>query len=225
MREVSIVLITLNEEKAVKKVVEGIYNTVPNAEIIIVDSSTDKTPDIAKELGCMVIRQFPPRGYGNAMILALTTATKEIIITLDCDDTYPTEKIPELIYWIDHGYDIVNASRLANRKPKNMPYGNFIANRCFAILTKILFRVPTTDILSGMRAYKKAIIHNIQWNPAGAAFPVELLIKPIKKGYKLKEISIDYKERIGEVTMRKFSSTWWTFKRIFYLKIGREYYT
>ncbi|QXO93528.1 glycosyltransferase family 2 protein [Methanospirillum purgamenti] len=218
MSNISVVMITLNEERAISKVINDINCIVPDSEILIVDSSTDKTPDIAHELGCKVIRQYPPQGYGKAMELALMSANNEIIITLDCDDTYPTKKIPELVYWMEQGYDIVNASRLGNKKPKNMPFGNYLANWFFAFSTKLLFGIQTTDIHSGMRAYKKEMIHNIQWNPAGAAFPVELLIKPIQMGYKMKEIPIDYNERIGDVTMRAFSSTMWTIKRLFHLK-------
>lgn len=222
MSNISVVMITLNEEKAISKVITDIQKVVPESEILIVDSSNDRTPDIASNLGCKVIRQFPPKGYGRAMELALISASNDIIITLDCDDTYPTEKIPELVYWIEQGYDIVNGSRLANKKPKNMPFGNYLANWFFAYATKVLFGIHTTDVHSGMRAYKKEMIHNVQWNPAGAAFPVELLIKPIQKKYKMKEIPIKYNERIGEVTLGKFSSTWWTIKRLYRLKFSKE---
>lgn len=222
MTNTSVVMITLNEEKAISKVINDIKSVLPGSEILIVDSSIDRTPEIAANLGCRVIRQYPPKGYGKAMELALKSASNDVIITLDCDDTYPTEKIPELIYWIEQGYDIVNASRLANKKPGNMPFGNYLANWFFAYSTKILFGIQTTDVHSGMRAYRKDMIHNIQWSPSGAAFPVELLIKPIQKGYKMKEIPIEYKERIGQVTMRRFSSTWWTIKRIYRLKFCKE---
>jgi glycosyltransferase involved in cell wall biosynthesis len=215
-------MITLNEEKAISKVINDIKTVLPRSEILIVDSSSDQTPEIAANLGCKVIRQFPPKGYGKAMELALLSAGNNIIITLDCDDTYPTEKIPELVYWIEQGFDIVNASRLANKKPKNMPFGNYLANRFFAYAIKVLFGISITDAHSGMRGYKREMIHNLQWHPDGAAFPVELLIKPIQKGYKMKEISIEYNERVGEVTMRRFSSTWWTIKRLYNLKFSKE---
>ncbi|WP_048148996.1 glycosyltransferase family 2 protein [Methanolacinia paynteri] len=221
MNDLSVVMITLNEEKAIKKVVSDIKRAVPEAEIIIVDSSSDKTPEIAQAMGCKVIRQYPPQGYGNAMILALTSATKDIIITLDCDDTYPAEKIPELVEWIKNGYDVVNATRL-NKKPKNMPIGNYMANWFFAKLTRLVHGFNTTDVHSGMRAYKKEVIQSLDWNPNGAAFPVELLIKPVISGYKLKEIPIDYKERIGTPTLDKFAAVKWTTKRILDLKFSSK---
>ncbi|HEW92194.1 MAG TPA: glycosyltransferase family 2 protein [Thermotogaceae bacterium] len=220
MTNLSVVMITLNEEKAVKKVVTDIKNVVPHAEIIVVDSSSDSTPEIAKGLGCRVIRQYPPQGYGIAMETALKSAKNDVIVTLDCDDTYPTEKIPELVKWIDKGYDIVNASRLTKR-PKNMPVANYLANWFFAFLTRLVHGIDTSDVHSGMRAYRREVIHSIEWDAPGAAFPVELLIKPIQNGYRFKEIGIDYKERMGEVTVNRLSSVVWTIKRIFKLKFRK----
>ena len=46
-------------------------------------------------------RQFPPKGYGPAMDCALRSASGDVVITLDCDDTYPTEDIPRFVKAID----------------------------------------------------------------------------------------------------------------------------
>jgi glycosyltransferase involved in cell wall biosynthesis len=211
-------MITLNEEKAIERVVKDIKKIVPADDILIVDSSDDKTPFIAQSLGVRVVRQYPPQGYGRAMELALKSANNDIIVTMDCDSTYPAESIPELVKWINKGFDVVNASRLLYKRPQSMPFANYFANWLFAFVTRILFGIKTTDVHSGMRAYHREMIYNIDWDTSGPALPVELLIKPIIKGYKFKEIGIDYKERLGEITLRRWSSTYWTFKRIFKLK-------
>lgn len=197
--------------------VQDIRKYAGDAEILIVDSSSDKTPEIAESLGVKVIRQFPPKGYGRAMDLALRSAANDIVITLDCDNTYPAEEIPRLAQLIEEGYDIVDASRLKKGRPKNMPYANYLANWTFAATASLLHGKRVTDVHSGMRAYRKSMLSDLTFDPDGPALPVELLIKPIKRGYKFKEIGIDYKERLGETTLKRFSSTIWTFKRIFRL--------
>src|SRR5467141_3337384 len=101
-------MITLNEGRAVAKVVDDIRRVVPDAEIFLVDSSRDRTAEIATELGCRVFKQFPPRGYGPAMDRAVRDARGDVVVTLDCDDTYPVEAIPRLIALIDEGWDLVN---------------------------------------------------------------------------------------------------------------------
>jgi len=211
---ISVVMITMNEEGAIKKVVGDIKKAVPEAEILIVDSSSDRTPEIAGSLGVKVIRQFPPQGYGNAMNKALRSALGEVVVTLDCDDTYPAYEIPRLAdLALNEGFDVVDGSRLKH-KPKAMPWMNFAGNKIFALIASVLFFKKLSDLHSGMRAYKKELINNLQINPNGAALPVELLLRPMKLGYKIKVVYIDYFQRVGESTMRPLETAWWTLKSI-----------
>ena len=91
--KISLTMITLNEELSVKKVIEDIRKLDERIEIVIVDSSDDRTAEIAKSLGANVFLQHPPKGYGPAMDRALKCSDRELIITVDCDDTYPMELI------------------------------------------------------------------------------------------------------------------------------------
>jgi len=211
--KLTVSMITMNEEGAVAKVIHDIRRVAPDAEVLLVDSSKDRTAEIAQELGCRVIKQFPPQGYGPAMDRAVREAAGDVVITLDCDDTYPVEAIPEMMRLIDEGYDLVNTTRVW-RRPKAMPFANFLANRVFALGARILHGLKTTDVHSGMRAYRKSMIDNVQWTAKGAALPVDMYVIPYRRGYRTVEIPIDYRERIGTTTLHRFSSTLWTFKRL-----------
>lgn len=212
--KVTVSMITMNEEGAVAKVVGDIRRVVPDAEILLVDSSKDRTPDIAAGLGCRIIRQFPPQGYGPAMNRAVREGSGDVVVTLDCDDTYPVEAIPEMLRLIQEGADLVNASRL-RRRPAAMPFSNYLANVLFAWTARLLHGIRTTDVHSGMRAYRKTMIEEVRWNERGPALPVDMLIIPFRMGFRVVEIGIDYRIRIGETTLRRFSSTVWTFRRLF----------
>jgi glycosyltransferase involved in cell wall biosynthesis len=216
----SVVMITKDEEKAVASVVQNIKKYAPEAEIIIVDSSQDRTPEIAASLGVRVIRQYPPQGYGRAMDLALRSASGDAIVTLDCDNTYPAEAIPTFArHVLEDNYDLVDGSRL-ERKTSSMPWVNYLANRGFAMLASALFLRKITDLHSGMRGYKKSLIKSLRYNPDGPALPVELLLKPLKLGYKIKFIYIDYRDRLGVSTLRPLGSAWWTLRRILAVRFG-----
>lgn len=211
--KLTVSMITMNEEGAVAKVIRDIRRVAPDAEILLVDSSKDRTAEIAEGLGCRVIRQLPPQGYGPAMDRAVREGSGEIVITLDCDDTYPVEEIPKLVALIEEGHDVVNTTRVW-RRPKAMPLANFLANRVFALAARVLHGIRTTDVHSGMRAYRKSMIGQMQWSPKGPALPVDMLVMPYRMGYRVIEIPIDYRERIGNTTLHRFSSTLWTFKRL-----------
>jgi len=221
MPAITVAMITLNEERAVGKVIDEIHAALADsgagdadAEILIVDSSADRTPAIAKEKGARVVRQFPPRGYGWAMIRALTEARGDVVVTLDCDDTYPAGRIPEMAETVLAGRaDLVNASRLEHR-PASMPVPNYLANRLFALAARVLLGVRTTDVHSGMRAYRRSMLQAITFDGSGPALPVELLLKPALAGYRVTEVFIPYRDRIGATTLHRWSSTVWTFRRI-----------
>ena len=55
-------MISMNEEGAVGEVIDSIRAAVPDAEVLLVDSSKDRTPEIAEGRGARVVRQVPPRG-------------------------------------------------------------------------------------------------------------------------------------------------------------------
>lgn len=211
--KVTVSMITLNEERAVAKVVADIRRVVPDAEIFLVDSSRDRTAEIATELGCRVFKQFPPKGYGPAMDRAVRDASGDVVVTLDCDDTYPVEEIPQLVSLIEQGWDLVNATRLAKR-PKAMPLANYLANRVFAWTARLLHGLNTSDVHSGMRAYRKSMIDRVQWDPNGPALPVDMIVIPHRMGFLVTDVPIDYRERIGASTLQRWKSTVWTFRRL-----------
>jgi len=220
---ISVAMITMNEEKAVARVMEDIRDALGSRphEIVIVDSSSDATPTIAASLGARVIRQFPPQGYGRAMARVLRESKGDVIVTLDCDGTYPAPEIPVLAEMVLSGQcDLVNASRLGHR-PDTMPFANYLANWLFAFTAWVLVGVKSTDLHSGMRAYSRQVIQQVEVDPNGPALPVELLLKPALQGFRIREVFIAYGERIGETTLQRWSSTLWTFRRIFRLAFSR----
>jgi len=211
-------MITMNEEAAVGKVITDIRQAAPGAEIVIVDSSRDRTPDIAASLGARVIRQFPPQGYGRAMDLALRSASGEVVVTMDCDDTYPADRIVPLARMVtEEGWDLVDGSRLQH-KPAAMPRINYFANWAFALIASILFGRRLTDLHSGMRAYRRSMIDRLPYRPAGAALPVELLLLPISLGYRVASVFIPYQERIGTSTLQPLDSAKWTLQRMLWVR-------
>lgn len=213
--KITVAMISMNEEKSVEKVINDIKKIDQRIEVLIVDSSTDQTAEIAIKNGAKVIKQMPPIGYSPAMDLALKSCERDIIITMDCDDTYPTDQIDLFSKKIlDHEFDVVDGNRLLD-KPKNMPYINYFANYFFALFASILFFKRIKDLHSGMRAYKKEIIKLLPYNKKSVSLPVELILWPIRLGLSVTFVDIDYKERIGESKLEPLKAAYWTIIRIF----------
>lgn len=209
-------MLTMDEEESVTRMMEEIRKQAPDAKILVVDSSLkDQTPVIAERMGARVIRQLPPRGHGPAMELLMYESAKQgdALIYLDCDFTYPPENIPVIRRILEEGADVVNAARI-RKKPDHMPVPNFLANRTFVLISRLLNGVPVADLHSGMRGYRSACMRAFDFNGEGDALPIDTLVWPARCGYRVVEIPIDYQERVGTSKLRKLAGTVWTFIRI-----------
>jgi glycosyltransferase involved in cell wall biosynthesis len=208
-------MLTLNEIESVEQMIDDIRAVAPDAKILLVDSSSDRTPELAKAKGARVVRQLPPQGHGPAMERLMYEAAQdtEALIYLDCDFTYPTEMIPVIRKVLEDGADVVNASRTAKFQAA-MPMPNFLANRFMAASAQVAHGLPTTDVHSGMRGYRCSLIRGFSFDGSGDAIPLDTLILPAKSGYRVVEFPIDYKERMGVSKLAKVRGVLWTYIRI-----------
>lgn len=110
------ILPTKNEEEAIETILRMCKEALKNIdhELIVVDSSTDRTPEIAEKFGSKVIRNI--EGYGRACIEGLKAAEGDIVVMLDADGTYNPLEIPKLIEpIINNKADIVVGSRFQGK--------------------------------------------------------------------------------------------------------------
>jgi hypothetical protein len=59
-----------------------------------------------------------------------------------------------------------------------------------------LYGIEITDITTGMRAYRREVIFDIDWTE-NIGLSAELLFRPAKAGYRIIEIPIPYRKRVG----------------------------
>jgi len=210
-------MLTMDEEQSVTRMIGEIRQVAPDAQILCVDSSTtDRTPQIAQELGARVLRQIPPRGHGPAMeqLMYTAAAQSELLIYLDCDFTYPPSYLPTMRDIVEQqGADVVNCAR-TRTKPAAMPLPNYLANRTFAAMAHAMHGVPTVDVHSGMRAYRSSVIRAFDFDGEGDAIPIDTLLYPAKSGFRVVELPISYDEREGVSKLRKLTGTVWTLIRL-----------
>ncbi|SFR68877.1 dolichyl-phosphate hexose transferase [Halogeometricum limi] len=200
--DVAVVMGTYNEEQAIGAVLADIDRvTDGRAEVVCVDGSDDRTPEIARKMGATVIEQ-EPQGYGVAVREAVLTPDRPVVVTTDCDDTYPMEMLPEFLERINDGDDVVSGDRLA-RGADAMPTLNRYGNHAFALLASLLMGRRVHDTTTGMRAYRRELLHDITWTE-NTGLSAELLIRPLMRGYDVTEVGIPYRERAGETKLDPF---------------------
>jgi glycosyltransferase involved in cell wall biosynthesis len=201
--DLSVVMGTYNEEEAIESVLADIDRvTDGRAEVVCVDGSSDATPEIARDMGARVIEQ-EPQGYGVAVREALLAADRPVVVTTDCDDTYPMERLPDFLELVNQGYDVVSGDRVSGGADA-MPGFNEFGNRMFALAASVLMLRRVRDTTTGMRAYRRGVIEDITWTE-NTGLSAELLIRPLMRGYDVKEVCIEYDERLGETKLNPFT--------------------
>jgi glycosyltransferase involved in cell wall biosynthesis len=201
--DLSVVMGTYNEEAAIGTVLSDIDAvTGGRAEVVCVDGSSDRTPEIAREHGARVIEQ-EPQGYGVAVREAVLAAERPVVVTTDCDDTYPMEQLPAFLDAINEGYDVVSGDRLYHGA-ETMPGLNRLGNHAFALVASALMGRRVHDTTTGMRAYRREVIQKIEWTE-NTGLSAELLMRPLMRGYDVLERPIEYSERKGETKLDPFS--------------------
>jgi len=197
--DLSVVMGTYNEEEAIATVLEDVESvTEGRAEVVCVDGSEDRTPEIAREHGARVVEQ-EPQGYGVAVAAALRAAERPVIVTTDCDDTYPMRALPEFLRAINDGADVVSGDRISPGADA-MPRFNRLGNTGFALLASALLLRRVHDTTTGMRAYRREVIEEIEWTE-NTGLSAELLMRPLMRGYDVRERPIPYAERAGETKL------------------------
>jgi len=124
---ISVVIPAYNEEENVPRLYEKLKKVLEalgeDYEIIFVDDgSTDKTPEILKELAekdsrVKVIRFKRNYGQTAAMYAGFEHAKGDVIITMDADLQNDPEDIPKLLEKMKEGYDIVSGWRKDRKDP------------------------------------------------------------------------------------------------------------
>jgi glycosyltransferase involved in cell wall biosynthesis len=201
--DLAVVMGTYNEEAAIGRVLDDIETVTDGAAAVVcVDGSSDRTPEIAREKGARVIEQ-EPQGYGVAVHRALQAADRPVIVTTDCDDTYPMDRLPDFLAEINDGADVVSGDRLYYGA-EAMPAFNRLGNEAFALLASALLGERLHDATTGMRAYRREVVRKIEWTE-NTGLSAELLMRPLARGYDVRERPIAYGERAGETTLDPLS--------------------
>jgi glycosyltransferase involved in cell wall biosynthesis len=211
--DVSVVLPALTAERTIADCIQKIQRVFRenaiNGEIIIADSSTDKTKEIALALGARVIK--PENiGYGNAYLTGFKYAQGGFIIMGDADNTYDFNEIPRLIEPLQKGADFVIGSRFKGTiHPGSMaPLHRYIGNPVLTWMINVIFQTNYTDTHSGFRAITREALDRLNLKTGGMEFASEMLVMASKEQLKIVEVPIDYYPRETPSKLHSFADGW-----------------
>jgi glycosyltransferase involved in cell wall biosynthesis len=197
--KISVVIPALNEAQAIGEVVR----TVPADrvhEVIVVDNgSTDDTAKQASSAGARVIFESRP-GYGFACLAgARAAAAADVLVFLDGDRSDDPRQLEAVVGpLLKNRADLVIGSRLKGTREKGaMPLHGHLGNMFIVFLLRLLYGVNVTDIGS-FRAIKAQTLYDLDMQQMTYGWPVEMVVKAARKGFRIQSVPINYRRRIGE---------------------------
>lgn len=208
--ELSVVLPCRNEEGSIggciKKIKEVFKKHKINGEIIVSDSSTDGSPEIAKKLGVVLVKH-DKKGYGRAYLEGFKVAKGKYIFCADSDGTYDFSEIPNFLKYLRKDYDFVIGNRFRGEIAKGamLWWRGYIGNPLITLVVRVSSGSKIGDALCGMRAFKRKALDKLSLASEGMEFASETIIKATKAGFRIKELPINYYKRKGKSKLRAFS--------------------
>jgi glycosyltransferase involved in cell wall biosynthesis len=202
---ISIIIPVYNEEHSIQEIVKKIisleFNQFAKEIIIIDDGSTDNTSKILKNFqkyeDLKIVTHRKNLGKGMALRRGIEDSTGEVIAFQDSDFEYDPEELPKLIDQIRGGEYVVYGSRFLGTV-KGMSFIFFIGNKFLTFLTRLLYGVSITDMETGFKVFRREVLENMSLQSKGFEIEPELTAKVLKKGYRIKEIPINYVGREKE---------------------------
>jgi len=208
---VSIVIPSLNEELTIGEFVdwcfEGLRRIDVEGQVLIVDSSTDRTPEIAEEHGAEVLR-IPRRGLGRAYIDAIPYIKGKYVIMGDADLTYDFRELGNFYDKLKQGYQFVMGSRFKGYiEPGAMPkLHQYFGTPITTFILNKIYGTKFSDIHCGMRAITLKALKKINLKSQSWEYASEMVLKSSRYKLKATEVPINfYKDKEGRLSHHRRS--------------------
>jgi glycosyltransferase involved in cell wall biosynthesis len=209
--ELSIVVPALNERITIGEFVEwcreGLAKAGVSGEILIVDSSSDDTAEIALAKGARVLKT-PKRGLGRAYIDSLPFVRGRYVLMGDCDCTYDFRELLPFVKKFREGYEFLMGSRFRGSiAPGSMPpLHRYLGTPATTWILNRVFSSRFSDIHCGMRGITRASLERMNLRSQSWEYASEMVIKSVHMKLRTDEVPIHFlKDRNGRLSHLKRS--------------------
>jgi glycosyltransferase involved in cell wall biosynthesis len=209
--ELTILIPAMNEELTVGDFVawchKGIREAGVAGEVLIVDSSTDRTAEIALAGGARVLRT-PRRGLGRAYIDSLPYIRGRYVVMGDADCTYDFRQVGLFVDAMREGNEFAMGSRWRGSiEPGAMPkLHQYFGTPATTWVLNVLFGSRFSDIHCGMRGITRDALLRMGLESQSWEYASEMVLKSVRMGLETAEVPVTFlKDRDGRLSHHKRS--------------------
>lgn len=183
-------------ERAISRAIKVLERLTDDWEIIIVnDASTDRTREIAELLAqrhrqIKVVNHERNLKLGGAMKSGMAASTKEVVIYSDIDLPFDLGEIERALHLMEYlEADLICAFRFdrTSEGPKRIVY-SYVYNT----LISALFGTAIKDINFSFKVIHRRVLEAIELKAEGSFVDAELVVKAIRKGFRVFQMGVDY---------------------------------
>lgn len=210
-KEVLVVIPTFNESESITALLARLdrardsLSDKYHIEILIVDdSSADKTAEIARSLNLknlLVLSQVSKFGLGQAYIAGFKQGligNYQYFVEMDADLSHQPEQLSDLLAVASEKDLVIGTRWMSGGKVVNWPIGRRILSKFGTKYAAFVLNLPYKDLTSGYRVLSRQLLMKIdldQIQTRGYGFQIEIALKAIQSGFKIKEVPITFVER------------------------------
>jgi glycosyltransferase involved in cell wall biosynthesis len=208
----ALALLSFDEREALERLLPRIPFARFDRVLAIDPGSTDGTLDLYRAHGIAVHLQAA-RGRGNAFRLAQEVAGTDRIVFFSTDGNEDPADLPQMLRYLDDGYDLVIAGRFLRRGAASDDSDDplrvrKLGNIVYSAVVRLLWRSGVRDSINGYRAMRVDAMRRMRLDAPLHEIELQSTIRAAKLGLRIKEFPTREQPRLGGV--RKATAATWT---------------
>jgi glycosyltransferase involved in cell wall biosynthesis len=196
-RRISVVLPAYNAEATLSRTVAELDREIIDEVVLVDDASSDRTVELARELGLTPICHERNKGYGGNQKTCYRTALDlgaDVIVMVHPDYQYSPLLVPAMASMIAYGeYDMVLGSRILaqNSVARGMPRYKYVSNRALTFVENMALSEKLSEYHTGLRAFSSSLLGGLPFerNSDDFVFDNQIIAQAAAAGARIGEIS------------------------------------
>jgi glycosyltransferase involved in cell wall biosynthesis len=192
-----VVMPAYNAEKTLRQTFDELPHEYVDGVILVDDASSDRTTNLARELGIQTIVHRENKGYGANQKTCYREALRlgaDIVVMVHPDYQYSPRLVTAMASMIVSGhYDVVLGSRIlgGHALKGGMPLYKYIANRFLTLVENLMLGAKLSEYHTGYRAFSRRVLETLplEENSDDFVFDNEMLAQAVYFGFDIGEIS------------------------------------
>jgi len=190
-------MLAYNTERTLAKTYAALPDSLKPYVVVGDNASTDRTAEVARELGLRVVTHERNLGYGGnlkRLFRLFLDEGADIAIEIHSDYQYEPALADLMIQYIERGYyDVIQGNRIRSRVESlagGMPLYRYLGNRVLTLFQNLWFGTVFGEWHSGNRAYARRVIEAIPFETYDDthAFASDILIDCVTYGFRIGEV-------------------------------------